>query len=204
METAEQHPDVVIDADPAVWLRGPTLDAANDARSEWITAAMYAIATDFDLENARGGADYREYVHQVLTVFAKWQPAAAAVTLLRFRFLGDAPVPVTLELYTAAEAAEISSTHGIDFTESNLEEDALATAGEISREMIDGTEWERLVFWVTAEDGRIASRVRYVRTYPSTGVVMILRFSAGDPDRTIDMLADTDDLVRAITVGGQP
>ncbi len=202
MEPAE-HPDVVIEADPAVWLRGPAQDSDDPGNAEWVSSAMYAIATDFDLENAKGGADYREYVHQVLIVFSRWRPEAAAATFLRFRFLGDAPVPIALELYDAAEVAEISAAHEVDFAESNLQAEAESTAGEPSREPVDGTGWERLVYWVVEDGGQVASRVRYVRTYPTSSVVIIVRFSGGDPGRTIEVLADVDDLVRATTVGGE-
>lgn len=72
MPTPEDHPEVEIDSDVAVWLRGPAIDA-----------------TDFGLENAKGGADYREYVARVLGSFARWQ-TPANITFLRFRHQGVA------------------------------------------------------------------------------------------------------------------
>lgn len=212
MPTPEDRPEVEIDADVAVWLRGPAIDATDDDREKWVAGAVYAVATDFDLENAKGGPDYREYVARVLGSFARWK-TPANITFLRFRHVGDTPIPVGVELYSAADVEELVVAYppanalrpaSKAFLEAMLTVDEeVPTVGEISRERVDRSSWERLIYWIEDPDSGVASRVRYVRRYSQTGTVVIVRFGGTSPALTVEAITDLDDLVRGIRVGGE-
>lgn len=212
MSTPEDRPEVEIDSDVAVWLRGPAIDATDDDREKWVAGAVYAVATDFGLENAKGGADYREYVARVLGSFARWQ-TPANITFLRFRHQGDRPIPLGVELYSASDIEEVVAAYppanalrpaSKAFLEAMLTVDEdVPTVGEISREQIEGSAWERLIYWVDDPDIGVASRVRHVRHFSQTGTVVITRFGGMNPALTVEALPDVDDLVRGIRVGGE-
>lgn len=89
------------------------------------------------------------------------------------------------------------------FTEAMLTvDDAVPTVGDITREHVDGSEWERVVYWVEDDDG-FSSRVRHVRHYRQTGTVVIARVGGLDSATTMEALPDIDRLVQAIHVGGE-
>jgi hypothetical protein len=212
--TPDDRPDVDFTADPAIWLVGPSPEASDDQRREWLLGAQHAVSTDFDLENAKGGADYRDYLSQVLKSFASWS-TPANVTFLRMRHLGDTPVPLTLELYSRTDAEEIIADPSIDVplvgdTPSDQlvsillsDPDDVETVGEVSREPVAETGWQRLVYWVDEPGAGPKGLVRHVRHFDASGVVAVLRFGGLDPALTLEALADVDDLAATITVGGQ-
>ena len=212
MPTPEDRPEVEIDADVAVWLRGPAIDATDDVREKWIAGAVYAVATDFGLEDAKGGADYREYVARVLGSFARWK-TPANITFLRFRYQGDTPIPVGIELYNAADVEEVVAAYppknasqpaSKAFLEAMLTVDEdVPTVGEISRELVEGSAWERLIYWVEDPEDGVTSRLRFVRRYTQTGTVVIARFGGISPALTVEAIPDVDDLVRGIRIGGE-
>lgn len=215
MTADDDRPDVDIAADPAVWLRGPSPEASDDDRREWLLGAQHAVATDFDLENSKGGADYRDYLHQVLKAFVGSATHANA-TFLRLRFQGDTPIPVLLELYSRTDLQDIEAdpalqisaqgdTPGARFVASMMADpDGVPTVGEISRESVgaDGG-WQRLVYWIEDPDDGVTSRVRYVRHFAESGAVAVLRFGGLDPNRTLEAVPDVDALVLGISVGGE-
>lgn len=195
-------PDVVVNHDLAVWLRGPGADADDHQIAEWVAGAQYAVATDLDLENSPGGAEYREYLHRVLTAFGHWQ-TPANLTFLRLRYQGDTPVPVGVELYRPEDVADLEAD-----LDGRLVESALAVSadvphvGEITCESVAGTGWTRLLYWVDDPDDGVVSRVRLVRTFPA-GVVAILRAGGQGLAETMELLPDLDALAASITVDGQ-
>lgn len=213
MTTADDRPDIDITADPAIWLQGPSPEATEDERRDWVLGAQHAVSLDFDLENAKGGVDYRQYVSQVLKVFAGWQ-TPANVTFLRLRHQGDTPIPVALELYSRTDIDEIAANPSIEQTAtgdspgSRLAESMLApppdvpTVGEISREPVEDSSWERLVYWIEDPADGVTGRVRYVRHFEPSGAVAVFRFGGLDPSLTVEALPDVDDLARGLRIGG--
>ena len=212
MPTPEDRPEVEVDADVAVWLRGPAIDATEGDREKWVAGAVYAVATDFDLENSKDGADYREYVARVLGSFARWN-TPANITFLRFRFQGDTPIPLGIELFSASDVEEVVAAYppanasrpaSKAFLEAMLTVDEdVPTVGEISREQVDGSAWDRLIYWVEDPEDGVTSRVRYVRRYSQTGTVVIARFGGRNPALTVEAIPDVDDLVRGIRIDGE-
>lgn len=213
MTASDDRPEVAITADPATWLRGPSPEESESERRDWMLGAQHAVATDFDLENSPGGADYREYVSQVLKVFAAWT-TPADVTFLRLRHQGDTPIPVALELYSpsdlqaiAADASLVAGAEGSpaeQLVASQLADpDDVPTVGELSREPVPDSAWQRLVYWIEDPDDGVTGRVRLVRHFERSGVVAVLRFGGLDPARTLEALDDVDALARGIAVGGE-
>lgn len=215
MITDEDRPEVDIAADPAIWLRGPSPEATDADRREWLLGAQHAVATDFGLEDSKGGADYRDYLSQVLKVFASWN-TPANVTFLRLRHQGDTPVPVSLELYSRADLDEIAADAEAEtevpagddpgaWLVANLldDPDEVPTVGEVSREPVGASGWQRLVYWVDDSESGVTGRVRHVRRFERTGVVAVLRFGGLDPALTLEALDDVDELARGVQVGGE-
>ncbi|WP_040320083.1 hypothetical protein [Aeromicrobium marinum] len=213
MTALDDLPHVRIDADPAIWLRGPSPDATDDQRRAWMLGAQHAVSTDLDLEHAKGGADYREYLSQVLTAFSDWS-TPANVTFLRFRHQGDTPLPVSLELFSPDDLAEIdaatdevsaagTSAAGRVVEALVTDPDHPATVGEVSREDVGESGWQRLVYWVEDPRGGVVGHVRHVRHFESSGVVAVVRFGGLDPARTLEALDDVDRLALGIVVGDE-
>ncbi len=214
MTTPEDRPDIDIDVDHAIWLVGPSPDLDDAERHDWIMGAQHAISTDLDLENAKGGADYREYVAAVLKVFAR-SSTQANVTFLRLRHQGDTPIPVLLELYSRTDLDDIEADPGIEVTSVGdspgarfvaammADPDDVPTVGEISRERVGQSDWQRLVYWIEDADDGVTGRVRYVRHFETSGAVAVLRFGGLDPTLTVEALEDVDTLAQRIAVGGQ-
>ncbi|MCL3818772.1 hypothetical protein [Aeromicrobium wangtongii] len=213
MTTDDDRPDVDIAADPAIWLRGPSPEASDEDRREWLLGAQHAVSTDFDLENAKGGADYREYLSQVLKAFVSWQ-TSANVTFLRMRHQGDTPIPVSLELYSRTDLQDIAADPSIDFSTDKpladqfvdsllADPDDVPTVGETSCEPVGTTGWQRLVYWVEDPKDGVTGRVRYVRHFAASGVVAVFRFGGLDPALTIEALEDVDELAHGVRVGGE-
>jgi hypothetical protein len=212
--TDQDRPEVDITADPATWLRGPSPESSDEDRREWMLGAQHAVASDFDLENSKGGADYREYVSQLLKVFVAWKTPANA-TFLRLRHQGDTPVPVALELYSRSDIEDIEADPRVDATAvgdspgERLRASMLSdpvdvpTVGEISRETVGTSGWERLVYWIEDPDDGVTGRVRYVRHFETSGAVAVLRFGGLNPALTIEALDDVDTLARGISIGGE-
>lgn len=214
MTTDDDRPDVDIAADPAVWLRGPSPEASDEDRREWLMGAQHAVATDLDLESSKGGADYRDYLFQVLQAFAGWA-TPANVTFLRMRFQGDSPVPVQLELYSRTDLQDIEADPSLQITATGAtpderfvtsmmaDPDDVPTVGEISRESIGAGDWQRLVYWIEDPDDGVTGRVRYVRRFPASGAVAVLRFGGLDPNLTLEAIPDVDTLALSISIGGE-
>lgn len=214
MTTPEDRPTVEIDVDHATWLVGPSPELDETELREWLLGAQHAMATDLDLENAKGGADYREYVAAVLAVFARSR-TQANVTFLRLRHQGDTPVPVLLELYSRTDLEDIEADPTIEgaaagdspaerFVASVLADPTdVPTVGAISRERVGTSDWHRLVYWVEDPDDEVTSRVRHVRHFTDTGAVVVLRFGGLGPALTVEAIPDVDDLVQSVLIGGQ-
>lgn len=214
MTTPEDRPEIDIDVDHATWLVGPSPELDDAERHDWIMGAQHAISTDFDLENSKGGADYRDYVSAVLQVFAR-SSTQANVTFLRLRHQGDTPIPVLLELYSPTDLADIEADPGIEvtglgdspgarFVASMMDDpDDVPTVGEISRERVDSSQWQRLVYWIEDPDDGVTGRVRYARHFEAPGAVAVLRFGGLNPTLTVEALDDVDRLAQGISVGGQ-
>lgn len=214
MTTSESLPEVIFTADPAIWLRGPSPDETEQERRDWVLGAQHAVATDFDLETSPGGADYRQYVSEVLTVFASWR-TPADVTFLRLRHQGDTPVPVSVELYSPSDLQGIVDDPALELPTAGgspaerlvaallADPDDVPTVGEISREPVEDSRWQRLVYWVEDPEDGVTGRVRLVRHFERSGVVVVLRLGGLDPARTLEALDDVDGLARGIAVGGE-
>lgn len=214
MTTPDDRPDIEIDVDHGTWLVGPSPELTDHERSEWLLGAQHAVSTDLDLENSRGGADYREYVAQVLAIFAR-SATQANVTFLRLRFQGDTPLPVLLELYSASDLRDIEADPRIRSTAAGdspaerfaagllADPDDVPTVGEISRERVGTSGWQRLVYWIEDPDDGVTGRVRYVRHFDSSGAVAVLRFGGLDPTLTVEAIVDVDTLAQGVSIGGQ-
>jgi hypothetical protein len=210
----DDRPAVDFYADPAIWLVGPSPESSEEDRREWVLGAQHAVSTDFDLENSKGGAEYRQYVADVLKVFAG-ATTQANVTFLRLRHQGDTPIPVLLELYSHTDLTDIEADPAIEtsttgdspgarFVASVLADpDDVPTVGETSREAIEGSSWERLVYWIEDPDDGVTGRVRYVRHFDESGAVAVLRYGGLNPTLTVEAIPDVDDLARSVTIGEQ-
>jgi hypothetical protein len=207
------QPELEIGPDLAVWLTGPPAGADEADRTRWAAEAQYALASDFDLENAPDGVASRAYLARILQAFAAW-PTPADLTFLRLRSADDTPMPLGLELYTRDDVLalcdELGEWPAADELPHTWFADRMSSFGagvptpaEVSDEPVDGAAgWRRVVLWLE-EDGVLTSRVRYTRAYEASGVVAVLRWGGLDPAETIDAILDVDDLVRTIRVGGE-
>lgn len=210
--TADDRPSIDYTADPATWLVGPSPEATDDERRDWMLGAQHAVSTDFDLENSRGGAAYREYVADLLKAFAGARHHAN-VAFLRLRFQGDSPLPVLMELYSRSDLLDIvadpdlrplvGDTDPGTWFAANLLTPPDEVVGESSCESVGDTGWSRLVYWVQDPRGAVTSLVRHVRLFESTGVVVVLRCGGLDPAATVEALGDLDELAVSIRVGGE-
>lgn len=197
----EPDVDVVVDHDPARWLRGPDVDSSEELRRRWAFEALRTYEEAFDLASQERGDAVRDYLGQVLERFADWD-TPAQLRFLRLRKPTDSPIPVGVELYGPQQVADIEVQLEDDFATGILQPpDERGLVGETSVEDVaEAPGWRRLFYSVLGADDQVHSFVRYVRLFEESGVLVVFRYGGDSPAVILEATADADALAACITV----
>lgn len=186
-ETAAHATGVAIDYDPAVWLPGPTGDAAPDEVRAWIEGALRACCEDF-----RVTPDTAEERHlrEVLTEFGS-RELACDFRFLRLRAVDDAPLVARLDVHVGEPSGGLDSVLEM-FTPGATGYDTGART-----DTVDPDRGLRRALMFTVDDG-IRTVVRYHRRVEEWQGDVVLSCTGADLRATAAGLSDLDALARAV------
>ena len=178
---------VEVDADPGVWLAGPSDPEQGPA---WAGVAVEAVAADFGLPV---GAPERDALHEVLTAFATAR-LDSPLRFLRLRSLADPPLVVRVDVVPHDPAApDPLLTHDEDLAWY----DHAATVSDV-----DATAGLRRSVRLYVDDGVLAV-VRHHRRVLDGTVDVVLTCSGVDLLSAGLGMADLDALARGVHVSVQ-
>lgn len=174
---------LVVDHDPAVWLRGPV----GPTREQWLQGAYAAVAADFGVrpETTEAG-----YLRELLVRFVD-ADLRCDLRFLLLRALVDLPITVRLSGFVGAPA----DTVGKALTD--LDPDATYYDQEPRVETIDAERGLRRSIAFRMDPEGITSSVRYHRRVDEWDADLVVACAGADMKATALGLPLLDDLARA-------
>lgn len=182
-----------VDADPAVWLIGPTEDRPY---LTWLPAAVEVLCEDFGVTDDEG----REYVTAILEVFGRDDDSPLTERMLRWRGIEDQPFPVRFGMvskdgWSDAEVQEYLSAADLEVVEAAIVEQV---------DDVPGGRRARRSLSYSLEDGELVVSVRYVVESPKSPTLLALMHAAAlHPNLVVEALPDLDDLCRTLHAAGR-